>query len=129
MLVVDASVLAPVLADDGPDGHRFRIRLTNETVIGPDLLRIEVTSVVRRQLQAGRLTMDQASAAVADLVDFPIRVFPTAPFLARVWDLRHNLSPYDACYVALAETLDTSLLTADVRLANAPGIQCPVEVI
>lgn len=129
MLVVDASVLAPVVADDGPDGHRFRTRLATETVIGPDLLRIEVTSVVRRQLQAGRLTLDQASAAVADLVDLPIRVFPTAPLLARAWDLRHNLSPYDACYVALAETLETSLLSADVRLANAPGIQCVVEVI
>lgn len=118
-----------VVADEGPDGDRFRIRLANETVIGPDLLRIEVTSVVRRQLHLGRLTMDQASAAMADLVDFPIRVVPTAPLLARVWDLRHDLSPYDACYVALAETLQTSLLTADVRLANAPGVRCPVEAI
>jgi predicted nucleic acid-binding protein len=129
VFVVDASVLAPAIADGGPDGRRFRIRLANETVVGPDLLRIEFTSVVQRQLRAGRLTADQAAAAVADLVDLPVRVFPTAPLLTRVWDLRDNLSPYDACYVALAEALEAPLLTADKRLANAPGIRCRVEVI
>jgi len=129
VLVVDASVLAPAVADDGPDGHRFRIRLANETIVGPDLLRIEVTSVLRRHLHVGRLTVDQASAAVADLADLPVRGFPTAPLLARVWNLRDNLSPYDACYVALAEALATPLLTADHRLAKAPGIHCHVETI
>lgn len=129
VLVVDASVLAPVVADDGDDGQRFRTRLANETVVGPDLLRVEVMSAVHRHLRARRLTLDQASAALVDLADFPVRVFPTAPLLARVWDLRDNLSPYDACYVALAEALDAGLLTADIRLANAPRIQCHVEVI
>lgn len=129
MLVVDASVLAPVVADDGPDGRRLRNRLRSEAVAGPDLLRIEVTSVVRRHAHEGRLTRDQAAAAIHDVLDFPVRVFPTAPLLPRVWDLRDNLSAYDACYVALAEALDTSLLTADRRLANAPSIRCPVEVI
>lgn len=128
MLVVDASVLVPAVADDGTDGRRFRRRLRGETVAGPDLLRIEVTSVLRRHLQAGRLTIDQADAALSDVVDFPVRVFPTAPLLPRVWDLRDNLSAYDACYVALAEALDAPLLTADRRLANAPGIRCSVEV-
>ena len=129
MLVVDASVLAPVVADDGPDGRRFRSRLRGEAIVGPDLLRIEVTSVVRRHVQAGRLTLDQATAAIEDVLGFPVRVFPTAPLLPRVWELRDNLSAYDACYVALAEALETPLLTADRRLANAPGIRCTVEVI
>jgi predicted nucleic acid-binding protein len=129
VLVVDASVLAPVVADDGPDGQRFRDHLRGEAVAGPDLLRIEVTSVLRRHAHAGRLTVDQATAAVHDVLDFPISVFPTEPLLQRVWDLRDNLSLYDACYVALAEALDTPLLTADRRLAHAPGIDCPVEVI
>jgi predicted nucleic acid-binding protein len=129
VLVVDASVLAPAVADGGPDGRRFRGRLASEVVVGPDLLRIEVTSVVRRHLQAGRLTIRQATAAVNDVLDFPVRVFPTAPLLARVWDLRDNLSAYDACYVALAEALGAPLLTADPRLANAPRIRCRVEVI
>jgi len=129
VLVVDASVLAPVVADDGEDGQRFRTRLAHETVVGPDLLRLEVTSVLRRHLHAGQLTLDQASAALADLAEIPVRVFPSAPLLARVWGLRDNLSPYDACYVALAEALDATLLTADIRLANAPQIQCRVEAI
>jgi predicted nucleic acid-binding protein len=129
VLVVDASVLAPVVADDGPDGQRFRSRLRGEVIAGPDLLRIEVTSVVRRHVQAGRLTLDQAAGAIHDVLDLPVRVFATAPLLPRVWELRDNLSAYDACYVALAEALETPLLTADRRLATAPGIRCTVEVI
>lgn len=129
MLVVDASVLAPVVADGGEDGARFRDRLRAETVIGPDLLRVEVVSVLRRQARAGSLTDEQAAHAVEDLLAFPITVLPTSPLLGRVWELRHNVSPYDSCYVALAETLEHPLLTADQRLANAPGIRCSVEVL
>lgn len=127
MLVADASVLAPALADGGPDGQRLRTRLRGETIIGPDLLRIEVTSVLRRHANNGQLTPDQADAAITDLLAFPITVFPTAPLLGRVWELRANLTAYDACYVALAEAADVVLLTADRRLANAPGPRCQIE--
>ncbi len=129
MLVVDASVLAPVVADAGSDGQRFRGRLHGETIIGPDLLRIEVTSVVRRQASLGQLTQEQADAAISDLLAFPITVFPTAPLLHRVWELRQNLTAYDGCYVALAEAVDGALVTTDHRLANAPGLRCTVEVL
>lgn len=129
VLVVDASVLAPAVADDGVDGHRFRSRLRGEVIAGPDLLRIEVTSVLRRHLGAGALTTVQADAAFDDLIDLPIRVFPTAPLLRRTWQLRNDLSTYDACYAALAEVLDVPLLTADQRLAHAAGTGCIVEVI
>lgn len=129
MLVVDASVLAPVVADEGDDGQRFRERLRGETVIGPDLLRIEVLSVLRRHAGAGALTNEQSDAAVDDLLAFPIKVFPAAPLLSRVWELRHKMSAYDGCYVALAEAAGYPLLTADRRLANAPGIRCDVEVL
>lgn len=129
MLVVDASVLAPAVADGGADGQRFRERLRGEVVVGPDLLRVEVVSVVRRHRSAGRLSTEQAEAAVQDLFDFPVRVFPTAPLLQRVWDLRDNLTAYDGCYAALAEAVDAPLLTADQRLAKAPGLRCAIEVI
>ncbi len=129
MLVVDASVLAPVVADEGDDGQRFRKRLRGEAVIGPDLLRLEVVSVLRRHAASGSLTADQANNAVDDLLAFPITVFPTAPLLDRVWHLRHNISAYDGCYVALAEAVDHPLLTADRRLANAPGVRCAIEVL
>lgn len=127
VLVIDASVLAPVIADAGEDGRRFRERLHGESIAGPDLLRVEVTSVIRRHVHRGQLTPEQADAAVEDLLDFPITVFPTAPLLQRVWDLRRNLTPYDACYVALAEALGAVLVTADQRLANASGPQCRIE--
>jgi predicted nucleic acid-binding protein len=129
MLVVDASVLAPVVADAGTDGRRFRRRLHGETIVGPDLLRVEVTSVVRRQASLGALTPEQADAAIRDLLEFPITVFPTTPLLHRVWELRQNLTAYDGCYVALAEGVDSPLVTADRRLANAPGLRCTVEVL
>ncbi|MFV0260225.1 MAG: type II toxin-antitoxin system VapC family toxin [Acidimicrobiales bacterium] len=129
MVVVDASVLAPVVADGGVDGYRFRARLRGEIVVGPDLLRVEVTSVLRRHANSGQLTAEEAERAVGDLLTFPITVFPTAPVLGRVWELRHNLTAYEACYVALAEAIQQPLLTADHRLANAPGLPCQVETI
>lgn len=129
MLVVDASVLAPVIADAGSDGRRFRERLRDETVAGPDLLRIEVTSVFRRHANIGQLKPAQADAAISDLLAFPIRVFPTAHLLRRVWELRQNMTAYNGCYIALAEAVDSPLVTADRRLANAPGSRCEIEVL
>lgn len=129
MLVVDASVLAPALADAGDDGRQFRDRFRGESIAGPDLLRIEVTSVLRRHANRGHLTAEQADAAIGDLLVFPISVFPTAPLLGRVWELRPNLTPYDACYVALAEAVDSVLITADRRLVNASGPRCRIETL
>lgn len=129
MLVVDASVLAPVVADAGDDGEGFRARLRGEVLAGPDLLRLEVVSVLRRQAAAGQLTPAQAAAAIDDLLDLPLSVFPTAPLLRRAWDLRNNVTAYDACYVALAEALGCTLLTADTRLAGAPGTRCTIELL
>lgn len=129
MLVVDASVLAPAVADSGRDGQRLRRRLRGEAVAGPDLLRIEAASVLRRHAAGGQLDPEQAAAALEDLLDFPIAVFPTAPLLLRAWELRQNLTMYDGCYVALAEVLGGPLVTADGRLARAPGLRCNVEVV
>lgn len=129
MLVVDASVLAPAVADAGSDGQRFRERLRGERVVGPDLLRIEVVSVLRRHAGNGDLTPQQADAAIEDLLAFPITVYPTAPLLRRVWELRSNVTAYDGCYVAVAEAVGIPLLTADRRLARAPGLRCTVEVV
>lgn len=128
MLVVDASVIGPVVADRGPDGVRFRQRLHGEQIAAPDLLRVEVLSVIRRQLHVETIDVTQAEQAVTDLTDLPVNVYPTAPLLFRCWQLRGNLTAYDACYVALAETLGCALLTADTRLSRAAGTRCPIEV-
>jgi predicted nucleic acid-binding protein len=128
VLVVDASVLAPAIVDAGTDGDTIRARLRGESIAGPDLLRIEVLAVIRKQLIAGALTATQADDAVEDLLDLPVSVFPSAPLLHRAWALRDNVTAYDACYAVLAEALDCPLLTADTRLANALGTTCAVEL-
>lgn len=86
-------------------------------------------SVLRRQLANGSLTSEQATNALDDLLNLPLVVYPTAPLLRRGWEVRDNVTAYDACYVALAEALDCTLLTADIRLANAPGTHCRVETL
>jgi predicted nucleic acid-binding protein len=129
VLVVDASVVAPAVADGGPDGEACRSQIKGEPLAAPDLLRVEAVSVIRRQLANGALTPAQATNAIEDLLNLPITVYPTAPLLRRAWELRDNVTAYDACYVALAEALDCSLATADQRLANAPGARCQFDLV
>ena len=129
VLVVDASVIAPAVADGGPDGEACRARITGESLAAPDLLRVEAVSVVRRQLANGALTSAQANNAIEDLLNLPITVYPTAPLLRRAWELRDNATAYDACYVALAEALGCALATADQRLTNTPGARCPFDIV
>ena len=129
MLVVDASVVAPAVADGGDDGRRYRRRLRGEQLAAPDLLRVEVLSVLRRQHRLGGLDAGQVTAAVDDLLDLELDVYPAGPLLRRAWDLRDNVTAYDACYVALAEALDCPLLTADARLSRADGPTCDIEFI
>jgi len=129
VLVVDASVLAPALADDGPDGDMARARLTGQSLVAPELIDLEATSVIRRQMLGGHLDARRARLALTDLVELPLRRAPHRALLARCWELRENVSVYDAAYVALAEILDVVFLTADARLARAPGPRCQFELL
>lgn len=128
MLVVDASVIVVALADDGSDGDLIRSRVRDERLFAPELLDLEVVSVLRRYAAARALDARRARQALRDLAEIPIRRQSHRPLLARCWQLRDNLTPYDAAYVALAEALGVPLLTGDRRLADAPGIRCHVEV-
>jgi predicted nucleic acid-binding protein len=128
VLVADASVLVVALADDGPDGDRARARLRGEHLALPELADLEVASVLRRQLRAGTLDARRAGLALDDLAALPARRAPHRPLLARCWELRENLTVYDAAYVALAEALNATLLTGDTRLGRAPGSRCPIEI-
>jgi predicted nucleic acid-binding protein len=129
VLVVDASALVVALADDGPDGDLVRGRLRGESLAAPDLVDLEVVSVLRKQLGVGALDARRAGLAMTDLRELPLRRAPHLPLLARCWELRDNLSVYDAAYVALAEALDAPLVTTDTRLARAPGTTCRIEVL
>lgn len=128
MLVVDASVLVVALADDGPDGDQARARLRGERLAAPELLDLEVASVLRTRVRLGAAAPRRAEIALADLAAAPLARAPHHPLLARCWELRDNLTIYDATYVALAEALGVDFLTGDVRLANASGPRCHIEV-
>jgi predicted nucleic acid-binding protein len=129
VIVVDASVIVTGLADDGDDGDRVRARLGGERLVAPAVIDLEVMSAWRRLLAAGALDERRAALALADLDALPLERAPHGPLLARCWELRANLTTYDAAYVALAEALGVPLLTGDARLAAAPGIRCEVETL
>jgi predicted nucleic acid-binding protein len=130
VIVVDASVLANALADDGPDGASARNRLTHVgELVAPDLIDVETTAVLRKRWIAGDLSDERFSEAISDLEDLDLTRYPTLAFMRRAFELRSNVTAYDAAYVALAERLSCSLLTADQRLAAAPMVACAVEVL
>lgn len=130
MIVVDASVLVNAVADDAPEGDMARARLLAAAGLhAPHLVDLEVLSVLRRAVAARKLDARRAKLAIDDLVDLRLTRYPHVPFVRRIWELRENLTPYDAAYVALAEELDCPLVTADARLAQAPGLPCEVEVL
>lgn len=130
MIVLDASILANVVGDDGADGALARELIANEREVSlPDLADVETAAVLRKRWLADDLDPRRFAAAIEHLTALPFPRYPALPFLRRVYALRENLTAYDAVYVALAEALGCSLVTADERLARAPGIGCPVRVI
>lgn len=129
MIVVDASVLAPALADDDRDGDLARQRLRGERLAAPALVDLEVVSTLRRAARAGRVDQQRSQQAVKDLAALPVHRAPHLALLPRIWELRDNLTAYDAAYVALAEALDTTLLTADAAFERAAGVRCEVELL
>ncbi len=130
MIVVDASVVANALADDGADGRMARSRLTTgDDLVAPDLVDVETVAVLRKRWIAGDVSRNRFSAAIDDLEDLDLVRYPALPLMCRAFDLRDNVTAYDAVYVALAERLGCPLVTADQRLAAAPGITCSVEVL
>jgi predicted nucleic acid-binding protein len=129
VIVVDASVLAVALGDDGTDGEYTRERLADETLVAPELVDLEVVSVWRRHVAAKLMPARRAASALADLANLPLQRSSHQRFLPRIWELRHVVTPYDAAYIALAEILDAVLVTADARISRASGLNCEVEVI
>lgn len=129
MIVVDASVLVAALVDEGEVEGRLADRLSLDDLAAPELVDLEVLSALRREVRRGALSEARCDAARRALRDLPLRRERHGRLLEGVWALRHNLSAYDAAYVALAEALACPLLTADRRLAAAPGLPCAVEVL
>jgi predicted nucleic acid-binding protein len=128
MIVLDASAAIDWLLQTAA-GVRIEQRIFShrETLHAPHLIDLEVAQVLRRLVREAAISAHRAEQAVEDLLDLRIVRYPHFVLLPRIWQLRNNLSAYDAAYVALAEKLGARLITCDNRLANASGHHAPVE--
>jgi predicted nucleic acid-binding protein len=122
--VVDASVLVAALVDSGTEGAWAEGVVDGGDLVAPDLALVEATNILRRLEVAGRLEPIEAGTAARDLRALDIQTIPFSPFAERIWELRHNVTSYDAWYVAAAEELDLPLATVDRRLSTASGARC-----
>lgn len=125
MIVVDASVVIDVLVGEA----RAIQRLETQDLVAPHLLDAEVGNVLRRKACTGELDAEIAEAGLGDYLEIEIIRFGHVGLLTRAWELRNNLTVYDALYVALAEALEIPLLTLDARIASARGLRAHVEVV
>lgn len=122
--VVDASVLVAATTDAGSEGTWAERLLAQGDVVAPHLVLVEATNILRRLEISKELSRLEATAAQRDLLALAILLVPFEPFAERVWELRRNVTSYDAWYVAVAEAFDLPLATLDRRLSRASGPAC-----
>ncbi|MGH2684019.1 MAG: type II toxin-antitoxin system VapC family toxin [Actinomycetota bacterium] len=128
--MVDASVVANAVGDDAVAGDAARQRLAADRQLhAPHLVDLEVLTVLRRLSSMGDLAPTRAREAVSDLAELGIRRHSHRPLLHRIWELRDTVKSYDASYVALAEWLGCSLVTADRGLSRLSGVHCSIELL
>lgn len=128
MTVVDASTIVAALLDGGAHGTWAQEVLVDGDLAAPHLLPVEVADILRRAALSGYVSADAATLAHADLDGLGIELLPYEPLAERVWDLRGDLTAYDAWYVSLAEWLEVPLATLDRRLTRSPGPRCEFVV-
>ena len=126
--VCDASAVVALLLDAGPAGQWAAETLSSASLSAPSLVMFESSNVIRRHEMAGLISADQAVQAHADLLDLAIEQWPYELLGPRVWELRKNLSSYDASYVAVAELAGAPLVTLDRRISRAPSLRCAVLI-
>jgi predicted nucleic acid-binding protein len=130
VIVVDASaILETLLRTPAAEAVERRLFDPPRTLYAPHLLDVEIAQVIRRYEAIGDIDHERGRTVLADLADFPLHRYPHDFLLSRVWDLRKNLTAYDAVYVALAEALQAPLVTRDKRLAAAPGHHARIELV
>lgn len=123
-LVIDASVVASAFVEEGEEGVWARGVLVSDDLEAPHLMLAEAVSILRRWMLRGIVSDIVASLMHSDMQEMRVGLHGYEPYAARIWDLRHNVTSYDAWYVALAESLDAPLATLDRRLAQAVGPRC-----
>lgn len=123
-IVADSSVVVAALIDSGPHGDWAEEVLAGGLLLAPELILVEATNVFRRLERARLIATPEANAAQDDLMQLDIELFPFEPFAGRIWELRHNVTSYDAWYVAIAEALKLPLATLDEPLSKSDGVIC-----
>jgi predicted nucleic acid-binding protein len=123
-IVIDASVVVAALVDAGDHGRWSEEAIGRGFIVAPELVVIESLNILRRLERAGQVTELEASTAQRDLQELEIELVSVRPFEDRIWQLRHNLTCYDAWYVSVAEAFDLPLATLDHRLARSTGPKC-----
>ena len=126
--VVDSSAIVAVLIDSGRVGTWAEDVVSDASLAGPELVLVETSNILRRLERAGEISRLEATSAYRDLLRLDLTLFPFAPFAERIWELRSNLTSYDAWYVALAEALGCPLVTLDAKLGRATGPRCEIIV-
>ena len=128
--MIDASILANAIVDSSPIGQRTRDALTGqENICAPDCIDVETYSVFRKMWLRKLLSDNDFLKSIRILNDLPLQRYRSRNLLSRAYTHRHNVGSYDAAYVALAEELKCTFLTADVRLSTAPDLNCEVSVV
>lgn len=123
-VVVDASLVVSALLDEDAVGRWASSVLAVEPLVAPHHMPAEVASILRRASLGGYVSADVVNFAFADLLDLTVDLRPFSGIAERAWELRANVTAYDAWYVALAEALDAPLATLDASLTQAPGTRC-----
>ncbi len=123
-LVVDASVVVSALIRRDSQGQWAELVLERDEVVAPQFMPVEVTNTLRSLVLTLSITEQEGTRAHLRLLGLPSALLPYESVALRVWDLRHNVTPYDAWYVALAESLDCDLATLDGNLVRSPGPRC-----
>jgi predicted nucleic acid-binding protein len=123
-IVVDSSVVVAALIDSGPHGDWAEEILAGGLLLAPELVRAEATNIFRRLERAKLITTPEANAAQDDLMQLDIELFAFEPFASRIWELRYNVTSYDAWYVAVAEALKLPLATLDESFSKSNGVTC-----
>lgn len=127
MIVLDTSALVEFLVGSDAVAQRVRAAVAGERLAAPHAVDLECASTLRGLVRGGKLPADEARRALDLLGVISLRRYDHVPLLPRIWELRENMWPYDAAYVALAETLGAELVTTDRKLAAAPGIRCRIR--
>jgi len=129
MIVLDTSSLVEFLVGTDEPADAVRAVTAGERIAAPHAVDLECASALRGLTRGGKLASDESLRALLLLGRMNLRRYEHAPLLPRIWELRHNMWPYDACYVALAESLNATLVTIDRKFGRVPGIRCTINYL